>query len=417
MALLRDSAPTMARPRSLWRNHEYLLLWSGQAVSLIGTQVSQLAFPLLILALTHAPVQAGIAGALRALPYLFLSLPAGALVDRWNRKRVMMLCDSGRALALLSIPLALALGHLTFIQVYLVALIEGTLFVFFNLAEVSCLPRVVSAAQLPTAVARNETTTNLGYLLGPSLGGLLYGLGRMVPFLVDALSYLASVLSLRFIRTEFQEARSPSTSRLWEDIREGILWLWHQPLIRFLAFLTAIGNLADFGAGLTVIVLAQQQHASAVSIGLMVAGGGVGGILGSLLAEAVQHHSTFRQILVGTHWMWGLLLCLIALAPNPLIIGGLLGLIEVVVSISLVAQYSYRLATIPEALRGRVTSAYRLLVFAGQPFGLTLAGVLAQALHPAPTMLVLAGIALALAVAATLSPQLRQAAPAEQRAA
>jgi MFS family permease len=413
MAVLSDSTRTTIRSRSLWRNRDYLLLWGGQGISLIGTQVSQLAFPLLVLALTHAPLQAGIAGALRALPYLVLSLPAGALVDHWDRKRVMILCDSGRVLALGSIPLALVLGHLTILHVYLVALIEGTLFVFFNLAEVSCLPRMVAPAQLPTAVARNETTTNLGYLLGPSLGGLLFGLGRMVPFLVDALSYLASVLSLRFIRTEFQQAHAASSSRLWEDIREGLVWLWHQPLIRFLAFLTAIGNLADFGVGLTVIILAQQQHASAVGIGLMVACGGIGGILGSLLADVVQQHRTLRQILVGTHWVWGLLLCFIALAPNPWVIGMVLGLIELVVSISLVAQYSYRLATIPDALRGRVTSVYRLLVFAGQPLGLTLAGVLTQVIHPGPTMLLLAGIALALAGAATLSPQLRQAVPAE----
>ncbi|MGZ3674978.1 MAG: MFS transporter [Ktedonobacterales bacterium] len=216
---LNSASPQPKTGAPLWRNRDYLLLWSGQAVSLIGTQVSQLAFPLLILALTHAPVQAGIAGALRALPYLFLRLPVGALVDRWNRKRVMLLCDSGRALALGSIPLAMALGQLTILHVYLVALIEGTLFVFFNLAEMSCLPCVVSPAQLPTDVARNETTTNIGYLLGPSLGGLLFGLGRMVPFLVDALSYLASVVSLRFIRTEFQGAHSPSSSSLWEDIR------------------------------------------------------------------------------------------------------------------------------------------------------------------------------------------------------
>lgn len=416
MALLRDPAQTTVHPQSLWRNRDYLLLWSGQAVSLVGTQVSQLAFPLLILALTHAPIQAGIAGALRTLPYLVLSLPAGALVDRWNRKRVMLLCDSGRALALGSIPLALVLGQLTIFQVYLVALIEGTLFVFFNLAEVSCLPRVVSPDQLPTAVARNETTTNIGYLLGPSLGGLLFGLGRMVPFLVDALSYLASVLSLRFIRTEFQERRAASSSTLWKDIREGIVWLWRQPLIRFLAFLTAVGNLADFGAGLTVIFIAQQQHATSVGIGLMIACGGIGGMIGSLLAERVQQRCTMRQILVGTHWVWGALLCCIALAPNPVVIGGILGLIEVVVSISLVAQYSYRLATIPDALRGRVTSVYRLLVFAGQPIGLTLAGVLAQALHPVPTMLLFAGLVLALAVVATLSPQLRQAASAKPSA-
>jgi MFS family permease len=96
-------------PLSLWRNRDYLLLWSGEIVSELGTQVSQLAYPLLILALTGSPAQAGLAGTLRSLPYLLLSLPAGALIDRWNRKLVMILCDTGRALCLASIALALAI--------------------------------------------------------------------------------------------------------------------------------------------------------------------------------------------------------------------------------------------------------------------------------------------------------------------
>src|SRR5216683_4987362 len=108
------------RPIPLWRNLDYMLLWSGQMVSTIGSEVSTLAFPLLILAQTGSPAQAGFAGALRAFPYLVFSLPAGALIDRWNRKRVMILCDTGRALSLASIPVALAIGHLTIIQLYLV---------------------------------------------------------------------------------------------------------------------------------------------------------------------------------------------------------------------------------------------------------------------------------------------------------
>src|SRR5450432_2324152 len=116
--------------RSLWRNRDYMLLWTGQLVSSVGSQVSQLAFPLLILALTHSPAQAGLAGALRALPYLIFSLPAGALIDRWDRKRVMILSDIVRGLALGSIPLAFALGNLTILQLYIVSTIEGTFFVF-----------------------------------------------------------------------------------------------------------------------------------------------------------------------------------------------------------------------------------------------------------------------------------------------
>src|SRR6266849_6570247 len=175
--------------RPLWRNRDYLLLWSGQTVSSIGSGVSQLAFPLLVLALTHSPAQAGIAGALRTLPYFIFTLPGGALIDRWNRKWVMILCDAGRALSLGSIPVAFVLGHLTIVQLYIVALLEGTLYVFFDLAETASLPRVVSREQLPAATAQNNVTFGITTLLGPPLGTVLYSVGRFLPFLADAVSY------------------------------------------------------------------------------------------------------------------------------------------------------------------------------------------------------------------------------------
>src|SRR5712692_2113427 len=228
--------PGPKRPLSLWRNRDYVLLWSGQTVSSIGTQVSLLAFPLLILAITHSPAQAGIIAALRGLPYALFILPAGALIDRWDRKRVMILCDTGRALALGSI--ALALGRLTIVQLYIVSLVEGTLFTFFNLAETACLPQVVSKEQLPTAVAQSTVIDSISGMLGPSLSGALYNIGRTIPFLTDAISYTASVLSLFLIKAKFQEERDHAPMRLWADIGEGLSWLWHQPLIRFIAILT-----------------------------------------------------------------------------------------------------------------------------------------------------------------------------------
>ena len=144
--------PRATRPGRLWRNRSYMLLWSGQAISTIGTQVSTVAFPLLVLFLTHSPAQAGLMGAVRALPYLFFSLPAGALVDRWDRKRVMIVCDTGRAIAMGSIPVALALSHLSMVQLYIVSAVEGTLFVFFNIAEVAC----IAACRLQRATSRRQ---------------------------------------------------------------------------------------------------------------------------------------------------------------------------------------------------------------------------------------------------------------------
>jgi MFS family permease len=174
-------ATPAGRLPSLWRNHDFMLLWSGQLISSIGSQISLLSFPLLILAMTHSPAQAGIVGALRSLPFAILCLPAGALVDRWDRKKVMLLCDTGRAIALGSIPLALWLGRLSIIQLCLVALVEGTLMAFFSLADAACLPHVVPKEQLPAATAQNQAIDSISWTLGPFLGGLLYGLGRSIP--------------------------------------------------------------------------------------------------------------------------------------------------------------------------------------------------------------------------------------------
>src|SRR5207302_3391809 len=105
-----------------------------------------------------------------------------------------------RALCLASIPFAYAIGHLTLIQLYLISLLEGICFVFFDLAEVASLPRVVPKEQLPAATGQNIAAQSTAFLFGPALGGALYSLGRIIPFLTDALSYLVSVISLLFIR-------------------------------------------------------------------------------------------------------------------------------------------------------------------------------------------------------------------------
>src|SRR5947208_2816876 len=110
---------------SLWRNREYMLLWSGQFVSILGGGISGITYPLLVLRLTHSPAQAGILEAVASLPFLLFSLPAGALVDRWNRKRLMILCDAINALLMAGIGVAYALGHLTMAQLYISAFLNG----------------------------------------------------------------------------------------------------------------------------------------------------------------------------------------------------------------------------------------------------------------------------------------------------
>ena len=237
MSTIDEGVPTGATP-PLWRQRDFLLLWSGQTVSRLGSQVSNIALPLLVLALTRSPSQAGFIAAAQSLPYLLLSLPAGALVDRWDRQRVMILCDAARFLAVGSVPVAYATGHLEVAQLYAIALIMGVALVFFDAAELAALPRVVSESQLMRAAGLNATAESGAYLVGPGLAGVLIGLARStVPgaalaYLVDSLSYLTSMLTLSLIRLPFQDGRAGpphvalSLRAVRAEIIEGLRFLW-----------------------------------------------------------------------------------------------------------------------------------------------------------------------------------------------
>lgn len=403
-----------AYPRSIWRNRDYLLMWSGQAVSAVGSRVSQLAFPLLMFAVTHSAAQAGFLSAARGVAYAVCMLPAGALVDRWNRKRVMILSDAGRALALGSIPVAVALGHLSIVQLYVVSLVEGALFVFFGLAEAAAIPRVVGKDQIGDATAQVQIVESVSGLIGPALGGALFGLGQLLPFLADAISYVCSVVSLCFIRRDFQEERAVGEAQmtlrqLYAEVREGLVWLWREPLLRFIALLTGGLIFPVAGYSLILIVLAQGQHATNAEVGLIFAGGGVGSLAGALLSGPVQRRFSFAQIIVVGTWGWALTWLLFAVARTPLALGIVTGVTFVVVPIYMAAQFSYRLRLIPDHLQGRVNSVFRLIAFGSEPLGLALTGVLLQVWGPVPTILILFAPQLALAIAATYSRSLRSA--------
>jgi len=403
-----------ARPASLWHNRDFLLLWSGQIVSAIGSQVSLIAFPWVILAVTGSPAQAGLIAAMRTLPYILFGLPAGALIDRWNRKRVMILCDTGRALALGSIPIAFAFGLLTAVQLYLVSFIEGTLFIFFGLAEAAALPRVVSQEQLSGATAQNEFVYSVSGLLGPSFSGILYSISNTMPFLADAVSYVVSVCSLLFIKTQFQQERTAASGvggrfivRFWTEILDGMHWLWHHTVIRFLAVLVSGLDLCGAGYVLIVLVLVQQHHASKLTTGLILASGGIGSILGALIAGPLAKRFRVGQLMIIASWLLALTWLPFAFAPNPVVLGLIVASAFIVVPIHSSVQYGFRLASIPDKLQGRVNSLYRVVLFGCQSVGLLLTGVLLQAIGPVLTVLLLFVPQFILALVATLHQPLR----------
>ena len=397
-----------AAPAPLWRNRDYMLLWCGQTVNVIGTQVSQIAYPLLVLALTRSPAQAGFVAAARTVPWLVFALPAGALVDRWNRKRVMMLCSAGSGLALASIAVAYALGMLTIWQIVVVSFVEGTFGLVFGLAESSALLHVVTKEQLPTAVAQQNAQYSVAALIGPPLGGALYSISHLLPFLVDSASYIVSAGSLGFIRTQFQRVQDAARRSLLRDIGEGIGWLWRQPLIRYMAFLTGSINFTS-GLSLIIIVLATRQGASAPAIGAIFAVAGVGGICGAVLAPKIQRRLSFGQAIIGLCWFFAASFASFAFARTlPAI--ALLLLIENLVSPTYdTVQYSYRLALIPDALQGRVNSVFRLVALGTQPLGLALTGILLEYIGAEPTVLALAAWLTIVALITTVNRHVRRA--------
>lgn len=398
------------KPRtSLWHNGDYLLLWSGQAVSSTGSLVSQFAFPLLALALTRSPAITGIVAALGFVPFVVLSLFAGALADRWDRKRMMIVSDAIRALCLASIPFAAFIGHLTIIQLGLVIVVEGALSTFFNIAQTASLPCVVAQEQLPAAVAQNEMTLNTAFTLGPFLGGFLLSLGRSLPFLVDAISYAISVLSLLFIKRAFQQQRAVAPGNMWKEIGQGVQWLWHQPVIRFIALLCGIASLAQMSMELIVIVTATSWHASTLVIGLIFGAAGLGGILGSGVSALALKHCGFGRTIIVASWILALCFPLFLVASNLIVLGAIMVVFSTTAGLQSTVQLSYRLSVIPDELRGRVSSVLRLISYAGPPIGFALTGALLQTLHLEPTVLLLFALTLLLAVVGLLNTHVRLA--------
>ncbi len=392
----------------LWRNRDYVLLWSGQAVSFLGTQVTQIAFPLLVLGLTGSAAAAGFVAAARTLPYLLLTLPAGALVDRWDRRATMVVCSVGSALALASVAVAYAADALTIPQIVVVSFVEGSFAVAYGLAETAALRQVVPTAQLPTAVAQQQLQYSVGGIVGPALGGALYSVSVALPFAVDAASYAASGVSLAAVRTPLPGAPAAARS-IRAEVAEGVRWLWDRPLFRYMALLTGMLNFAGQGVTLIAVVLARGQGASPAEVGAIFAAGGVGGVLGALAAPFVQRRLSFGQAIVGQIWCTAAAILLLSVATTPLLVLSALFLVNLVGPLYDTVQQSYRMASIPERLQGRVNSAFRMVAQGMGPIGLALTGVLLDRAGGAATALACGSLQGLLALVTARNPHVRSA--------
>jgi MFS family permease len=386
----------MSDPRGLWRHRDFLLLWGGQTVSEVGSAVTLLALPLVAVTVLHAgALQVGLLQTSATLPYLLVALPAGAIVDRLPRRTTLIWCDVGRAVALGSVPVAAAAGALRMPQLYLVALLSGVLGVFFNVAYLSYLPMLVPREQLVDGNGKLQTTHAVAEISGSGLGGGLVSLvGAAGAVTADAASYLVSVVSLARIRTP-EPARPPVTrTSLRTQIGEGLRFTWSDWIMRVV--LISGGHSLVFSSmttALFVLFLVRDLHAGPVTVGVVTAASGVGGLAGALLASRVIGRvGSARVLWLSKLWFTGSFGVLpLAFPPwGPALAGasGLLG--TAAVTIYNVAQVSYRQAACPPELLGRLTATFRWVMWGAMPLGSLLGGLLGGAIGVRTTLAVAA---------------------------
>jgi MFS family permease len=392
----------------LRRNRDFVLLQSGQTLSTIGSESTAIAYPLLVLAATGSPAQAGIVGFARIVPWALFGIAAGVLADRLNRKRVMIVADVTRLVAVTALVAVLAAGHVFVPLVVLVAFVEGSMLVFFNVAELGALRSVVPARQLPAAAAAEQARYSTVTLVAPPLGGSLFGLARTLPFVADAVSYLFSLGSLLAMRTPFQEEREKDDTPVRAQLVEGLGWLWSHRFFRACALLFSWTNLIFEALFLVVIVAGRRQGLSSAQLGGVFAAFGVCSLLGSFAAPRITRYLSMRTLIVGSFWLQ-LGFAAFLVKPNVyVLLAGVTPMAFMMPAVN-AAVIGYRTAVVPDRLTGRVGGVARTIALCTAAFGPLSAGLLLHSLSAQETVGVYAALMLLLCVLASLNPAIRRA--------
>ncbi len=360
-------------------------------ISSLGMKVSELAYPLLILSITHSPAKAGLVPIFWLGPFMIFGLPAGALIDRWDRRRVMLICDSVRLLALASVPVAFVTHLLSLPLIYGAALAEGFAFCFFNLAETACVSQVVGKEQLPNAMAANEASYSITATIGPAFAGQIMALARtqivgaVLAFAVDSVTYIASIVGLFFMKTKFQETRVESDEKrsIWHEIGEGMTFLWNQERIRSVAIWAGWLALVFGPFQLAAIVMVRTVfHMGAGTIGVIFSVGGIGGLFGAAIAPQLKEKVPFGKLLLAVVLVQSIATLVQAVSPNLIVLAAMEFVIAVANPAWSITQMSYRLSIIPDELQGRVNACFRLLIFIAFPVGSAIGGALLERIGP-----------------------------------
>ncbi|WP_318533265.1 MFS transporter [Actinoalloteichus fjordicus] len=374
------AGPDPAGGRSLGRS--YWQLWTSSGLSNLADGVLKVVLPLIAVRYTQSPALiAGLAIAL-TLPWLLFALPAGALVDRLDRRRAMLVANLVRAglLGVLSICVGLDIASIWLL--YVVAFGVGITETIYDTSAQSILPSVVARDQLSRANGRlyaAELTTN--QFIGPPLGGLLMAAGAVIAVVTPAAAWLVAVGALLLVRGSFRPVRE-RRSTMRADIAEGLRFLWGNRILRTLASMTGVFNLATSATGAVFVLYAvgpgSPMGLSEPIFGLLLTSTAVGSLLGSFIAERVERRlgrarSLALSVIGGT-----VLVGIPAVTTHPVLIGAGFALGGATTVIWNVIVVSLRQRITPDRLLGRMNSAYRLLAWGTMPVGAVLGGVLAE---------------------------------------
>lgn len=369
----------MVMPARLGRSFRWLL--PAAVINNLGDGIGLAAGPLLVASLTRDPLLVSFAALLQQLPFLLFGFFAGAVTDRMDRRRIVVVVDILRAVALAGLAAAIVADRVTIWLVFATLFALGTAETFADTASQTLLPGIVPRADLGIANARTQgafITTN--QLVGPPIGAFLFAAGMAWPFLVNALCFtLGAVLISRITLNRVTAAVPAAPTSVQRDIAEGVRWLWHNPPMRTLA-LTIVAFNVTFGAAYSVLVLyaSEQLGMGPVGFGLLTTASAIGGLIGTTSYGWLQRHFDLADIMragLVIETLTHLSLALTRSAPVALITMAVFGAHAFVWGTT---STTIRQRTVPDHLLGRVTSVYMVGVFGGLVVGALLGGVLAR---------------------------------------
>jgi MFS family permease len=367
--------------RSLWGAADFRNLWMSQTVSLFGTGITLLALPLVaLLALGASPLEIGLLWAVEYLPILLIGLPAGVWVERLPLRAVMIGADLLRAVALLAVPIALALDVLTMPLLYVVTFLIGLGTLFYDVAQLSILPALVAEDRLVDANGKLELSRSVSQIGGPAVGGLMVQLlTAPLAVLADVVTYLSSAYYVFRIRKPAPVDRPVEKTSLRRDIREGVRFVFGHPLMRPLLLCATLAEIASaIILALQVVYAAEVLSMGPVVIGVALAVGNGGGVLGALLAEPFA-----RRFGTGTAFMVSIVLFTAGSAILPMSVGPVTFATGMFVAylgafVFNVLQVSLCQAVTPPHLLGRMNSVFRFATWGVIPLGAAGGGLLVE---------------------------------------